>query len=137
MEKTTYTVQSADGLPIHIAILHADHCAIAYDFYIPSAIWDDQPVQMFLARLRSVENSATVFNGLTGVWQGEQECTRIYRVILRSGQFDRSNIRTTLQNEIGRLMADLEITPGHGQQAVLFTETEVRVSLSSQQQSQQ
>lgn len=133
METTTHTIKQSNNQAASIPINHQDYCAIAYDFYIPSLIWEDQAVQAFRTRLQSIDNSATIFNGLTGVWRGEQECTQIYRVILRSGRFDRQNVKIAFQNEVGRLMADLTLVPGHNQQAVLFTETELHVSLSSQQ----
>ena len=70
-----------------------------------------------------------MFNGLTGVWRGEEEETRIYRLIIRTQQFNRDNVRTSFRSEIGRMMAELSAIKLE-QEAVLFTETEITMALS-------
>ncbi len=126
---TNHTVEDAQGQAVRVTINHSHYQAVQYDFYIPVSIWDATRTQTFLERLLSLQSGATVFNGLTGVWRGDQEETRIYRMILRADQFDRNNIRTAFQNEVGSLMADLSVTSLR-QEAVLFTETAIALSLS-------
>lgn len=129
MSTTSHTLQNQAGSAEHVTVSHSRCPAVQYDFYIPTAIWDTPPVQTFLTRLLSLEPGATVFNGLTGVWQGETEHTRIYRLILRASQFQRNNVTDALRPEIGRVMAELSLTPQH-QQAFMYTETDIQMNLS-------
>jgi hypothetical protein len=114
-----------------VRVEHDNYAAIQYEFYIPEAIWSHPSVQTFITRLQSVEAGATVFAGLTGVWQGVAETTRIYRLVLRAARFDANNTRAALHSEIGRLMADLSASPEHAQQAIMFSETDIRVTMTS------
>ena len=129
MSTTTHTVKNAKGTAERIAVTHDRYNAVQYDFYIPVAIWSHPSVKTFLTRLLSIEQGATIFNGLTGVWQGEQEQTRIYRIILRSDRYQRDNVTSAFAGEIGRLMAELAVSQ-FAQQAVLYTETDIFMNLS-------
>lgn len=129
-EQTEHTVQDSNGQATSVRVSHTCSQAVQYEFYIPDSIWNAAPTSMFIQRLLSVESGATIFTGLTGVWRGDQEETRIYRMVLRAGRFDRENARGAFRNEIGRLMAELSVT-ANAQEAVLFTETEIVMHLSS------
>jgi len=131
MPSTTHTVQTGGGQGYRVAANHEDYQAIQYEFYIPEAIWVHQSVQAFIRRLESIEPGATIFQGLVGVWQGQPEQTRIYRMILREGLFDPANTRSALHSEVGRLMADLSASDESAQDAFMFTETDIRVTLAN------
>lgn len=128
---TTHTVQTNAGTGYRVKVSHEDYTAIQYEFYIPEAIWNHSLVQVLIRRLESVEPNATIFRGLTGVWQSETETTRIYRLILRRVRFDPNNTRAVLHGEVGRLMADLSAMPQHAQQTFMFTETDIRATESN------
>jgi len=123
---TSHTLHNQSGPAEHVTVTHSREAAVQYEFYIPQAIWDTPPVQTFLDRLLFLEPSATLFNGLTGIWQSKAEETRVYRLIL-SGQFQRSNVINTLRQEIGVLMAGLSQTPQH-QQNFMYAETEIQMN---------
>ena len=126
---TDHTVPDNNGLAISVQVTHNNYSVIQYDFYIPQIIWDLQDIQNFIQQLQSIESSATIFMGLVGVWQGSPESLRIYRMILRTGQFNPDNVRNTIQNSIGDLMAKLSVTQ-HTQEEVMFTEMNLQVSKS-------
>jgi hypothetical protein len=129
-KETAHTVQTNVGTGYRVKVSHKDYTAIQYEFYIPEAIWNHPSIKIFIQRLESVEPSATIFRGLIGVWQGEPETTRIYRLILRRGRFDPNNSRAALHGEVGRLMADLSASPQHAQQTFMFSETDIRATES-------
>ena len=131
MCKTEHTVQTGSGQGYRVSVNHEDYQAIQYEFYIPEAIWEHESVQTFIERLESVQPGATIFQGLVGVWQGQPEQTRIYRMILRAGQFDPANTRSALHSEVGRLMADLSASDESAQDAFMFTETDIRVTMTN------
>jgi len=112
-------------------IKHHGYAAIQFDFYIPEKVWSNQHTQAFFRRIQSIETNATVFDGLTGVWQGEKESTRVYRVAIPARHFDRKSLREAFQKEIELLLVNLADSPEVAQQSVLFTESELRVSLST------
>lgn len=128
---TTHTVQTGGGKGYRVSVHHEDYQATQYEFYIPEAIWNHQSVQTFIERLESIEPGATIFQGLVGVWQGQPEQTRIYRMILRAGQFNPANTRSALHGEVGRLMADLSASKQSAQDAFLFTETDIRATMAN------
>ena len=130
MLKTYHTVKTCSGSGYQVSVDHEDYAAVHYEFYITEAIWSLASVQTLITRLQSVEPGATIFSGLVGVWEGTQEKTRIYRLVLRAGRFDAKNMHEVLHNEIGRLMADLSASPQHAQQAFMFTETDIRVTMT-------
>ena len=84
-----------------------------------------------MARLEAFAPGATSFSRLAGVWDHKPETTRIYRMILRAGQFDPVDTRSVLHDEVGRLMADLSADAGCAQDAFMFTETPIHVTMSS------
>ncbi len=131
MCKTEHTVKTPVYKGHRVSVNHEDYEAIQYEFYIPEAIWNHSSVQTFLQRLESIEPGATIFAGLVGVWQGEHEQSRIYRKILRAEQLDHANTRAALHSEVGRLMADLSASAESTQDAFMFTETHIRVTMSS------
>jgi hypothetical protein len=128
---TTHTTQplrpdNAKEIPIE----HEDYRAIQYDFYIPAAVWDHSRVKVFRQRLESIASGATIFKGTTGVWMGQSEDTHVYRMIIREGQFDPNGTRSVLHGELGRLLADLSTWRESAQQAMMFTETDIRVTMA-------
>jgi len=127
--KTTHTIANR-GEGCDVSIDHDDYEATQYEFYIPEAIWKHKAVRTLLSRLEDFASSATAFSRLAGVWDHKPETTRIYRMVLRAGQFDPVETRTVLQNEIGRLMAELSADAGSAQDAFMFTETPIRVTMS-------
>lgn len=131
MCKTEHTVKVPVYQAHRVSVSHEDYEAIQYEFYISEEIWDHSSVQTFLERLESIESGATIFAGLVGVWQGEPEQSRIYRKIIRAGQFDLANARAAFHSEIGRLMADLSASAESAQDTFMLTETDIRVTKSS------
>jgi hypothetical protein len=127
---TEHAVTRADGTAGRVAVDHAFYEATQFDLYVPTAIWEHPAVRAFFRRIDAVEASATLFPGATGVWLGRPEGTTVYRKILRGNPASLDPTRQRLRVEVGRLMAELSLSPAHAQQAVLFTETAVRVSMS-------
>ena len=109
-------------------IEHLNYAAIQYEFYIPRQIWNLEAVRLFIERVDSVQSGATVLPHVVGVWLGDREGTRIYRKIIRSARIARDSLRQLFEDEIRRMMRDLP--PANQQDAVLFTENEIFVSLS-------
>jgi PHD/YefM family antitoxin component YafN of YafNO toxin-antitoxin module len=130
MNKTTHTVMTDRGEGHHVSVSHDDYAATQYEFYIPEAIWNHQAVRALLRRLETFASGATAFSRLSGVWDHKPETTRIYRMVLRAGQFAPAKTREILHDEIGRMMADLSADAGCAQDAFMFTETPVRVTMS-------
>ncbi len=131
MCKTEHTVKMPVYKGHRVSVNHDDYEAIQYEFYIPEAIWNHSSVQTFLQRLESIESGSTIFAGLVGVWQDEPEHSRIYRKILRAEQLNPVNTRAALHSEVGRLMADLSAFAEAAQDAFMFTETDIRVTISN------
>ncbi len=128
--KTTHTIATDRGEGCQVSIDHDDYEATQYEFYIPEAIWKHKAVGILLKRLEDFASSATAFSRLAGVWDHKPETTRIYRMVLRAEQFDPAETRAVLHNEIGRLMAELSGDAGCAQDAFMFTETPIRVTMS-------
>ena len=126
---TDHTVKLPQGSGYRVAVDHVDYAAIQYDFYIPRLIWELPSVKFFIKRLDSIEAGATLFEGLTGIWKGEREGTNIYRKIIDGRKFDPNNTRAGLHAAVGRLMADLSASPEFKQDAVMFTETRINVTM--------
>lgn len=118
------------GGAVRVEVEHTDYCAIQYEFYIPGAIWGHPAVVNFINELQSVIPGATIFPGMTGVWQRETEITHIYRMIAPAARFSRENVRGILWNRVGNLYAQLSTWHVSAQQAIMFTETEIHVSMS-------
>ena len=130
MNKTTHMVMTDRGEGHHVSVSHDDYAATQYEFYIPEAIWNHKAVRGLLARLEAFAPGATSFSRLAGVWDHKPETTRIYRMILRAGQFDPVDTRSVLHDEIGRMMADLSADPASAQDTFMFTETPIHVTMS-------
>jgi hypothetical protein len=128
--ETEHTITQPHGSAYRVAVDHEDFKAIQYEFYIPRLVWNLPSVRVFIKRLDSIEKGATLFSKLGGVWEGEHEETNIYRKIIDRRNFQPSNTRTALHSAVGRLMADLSASPEFAQQAVMFTETPIRVTMS-------
>ena len=131
MNKTTHTIMTDQGEGYHVSVNHDDYAATQYEFYIPEAIWNHKAVRTLLKRLEAFAPGATAFSRLAGVWDHKPEATRINRMILRAGQFDPVDTRSVLHDEVGRLMADLSADAGCAQDAFMFTETPIHVTMSS------
>jgi hypothetical protein len=110
--------------------MHERGPAVQYDFYIPTEIWDTPRMQAFLARLLAVEPSATIMGNMLGVWEGSREQTRIFRLILSEGRFERERVAQAFQSEIAHLLVELSASDVP-QEAFMFTETAVIRNLTS------
>ncbi len=130
MNKTTHTITTGQAADYDVSVTHDDYAATQYEFYIPEAIWNHKAVRTLLKRLKDFAPAATAFSRLAGVWDHKPETTRIYRMILRAGQFDPADTRAVLHNEIGRMMAELSADPEGAQDAFMFTETPIQVVMS-------
>jgi len=113
-----------------VLVYHSEYVGIQYDIYIPDLIWKHPAVKTFWDGLGSVELGASIFKRFTGMWQGNKEKTNIYRMIVYAGRFQRGTLRVALQNEIGKMMAALSADKKVAQQAVLFTETKIKLTMS-------
>jgi len=131
MHTTTHTGVTGEGSAYRVNVNHEDYIAVQYEFYIPEAIWDLTSVQTLIERLESVTGGATIFGGVTGVWKGDKESIRIYRWIVATRKLTPDNMRPALQHEIGRLMGELSKSAMHNQEAFMFTETQVQISMSN------
>ncbi len=130
MARTTHTIEATQGRDRRVSVDHDDYEATQYEFYIPEAIWNHKAVRTLLKRLEDFAPAATAFTHLAGVWERKPETTRIYRMVLEAGQFDPDQTRATLRDEIGQLMAELSANAGSAQDAFMFTETPIRVTMS-------
>ena len=104
---------------------------VQYEFYIPAAIWDHSAVRDFIKNLGGLDPSATIFKGATGVWQGDQEDTHIYRLIRGPGaeKMPRQTVRNHLWNLVEEMMAKLSEWGESVQKAFFFTEAKISSTL--------
>lgn len=132
MSTTTHTVKN-HGQAKPVKVDHNRNKAIQYEFYIPLKVWKEKRGKAFISRLGSLEPGATIFAGLIGVWKGKAEETNIYRLILKTGLYDRKNVTDSICSEIGNMMAELSVSdvPNVPQDAFMYTETEIYMNLSS------
>ena len=132
MNRTTHTILTGQGQGegYQVSVSHDDYAATQYEFYVPEAIWNHKAVRTFLKRLEDFAPGATAFSRLSGVWDHKPETTRIYRMILRAGQFDPVDTRSVLHDEIGRMMAELSADAASAQDTFMFTETPIHVTMS-------
>jgi hypothetical protein len=128
---TEHTVKLPQTSGYRVAVDHEDYEAIQYEFYVPRLIWELPSVRLFIKRIDSIVQGATLFGEPTGIWKGEREGTNIYRKIVKRDQFDPNNTRAALHSTIGRLMADLSASPEFAQEAVMFTETKINLTMSA------
>jgi hypothetical protein len=131
MPTTTHTHQPLKPGAQTVAVDHDHYGAVEYEFYIPAAVWDHSATWSFIQWLQALEPGATIFKGATGVWLGQLEDSYIYRMIPRDGRYDRTNVRDALHAEIGSWHAKLATWIESAQQAILFTEIEIRATLST------
>lgn len=128
---TQHTIQPLEpGDPRTCTVNHDDYTAVQFDFYIPAAVWSHSATRIFLDRLKNLAKGATIFKGMVGVWQDEEEDTNIFRMILRRDKFDPDNIRRCLHSEVGDLFAKLSTSTESSQKAVMFTETVICVTMA-------
>ena len=121
------TGKGSDGHAVQCQLGEDDFDAVQLDFYIPVVIWDHPRVQAFLRRVESLESAGTIFNGLTGIWQGQPEQTRIFRIIRRRNKIDYKGMHQVVRADIAGLMVDLATADGTRQSQVMYTETSIRV----------
>lgn len=108
-----------------------DNVAYRYEFFIPAAIWRHTATVAFLNTLQAIEPNSTVFKGAVGAWKNEVEDVNIYVMILKKGEWNPDNVRTGLRDAIADLMARLAEWRESIQQAFLFTETTIRMNLTT------
>lgn len=104
------------------------YLAVQFDFYIPALIYELPKMSRLRKSLSDIEG-ATVFENETGIWEGEPENTHVFRVILRPGKLDLDDARTQIKQVIGDFMVEISDSE-HKQQAIMFTETRVEVSVA-------
>jgi hypothetical protein len=105
--------------------------AYRYDFFIPAAIWRHSATQVFLAALEQIEPNYTVFKGALGAYKEDVEDVHIYVMILKKGDWNPDDVRTGLRDAIADLMARLAEWRESIQKAFLFTETVIRMNLTT------
>jgi len=120
----------ADAGVRRVRVTHDDHLATQYEFYIPDAIWNHKAVRAMLRRLEAMAPGATSFSRLAGVWDRKPETTRIYRMILRADRHDPAETRLVLNTEVGRTMAELSADASAAQDAFMYTETSIHMTMS-------
>jgi hypothetical protein len=116
--------------PIQIDIVQDDYAATQYEFYIPSAVWSHSAVRDFIAQLHTLENGATIFKTATGVWEGVQEDTNIYRLIYKPREGTAEQTRAILQPWVADMMAHLAEWRESRQVMFLFTEQTIQCCIS-------
>jgi hypothetical protein len=113
---------------VQASVAHRSCKAYQFDFYIPKNIWKVPVVKNFFDALSHL-GGATVFDEETGFWKGEKEKTQVFRLVVREGDLPLANVRDTLREEIGRLMAILSTTR-YAQETMMYTETVIRLYLA-------
>ena len=113
-----------------IIIKHDEIKAYQYEFYFPQSVWAHSVTKSFIITLGNLARGATIFKGATGVWKKDEEEINIYRLILDGREFGRTKLNSSLHKEIGKLMAEWAEWTESKQEAFLFTETELSMSLS-------
>ena len=113
-----------------IEVEHNDDPAIQYEFYFPQSVWSHSATKAFIIMLGNLAPGATIFKGATGVWKKDEEEINIYRLILGGSEFSKKKIKPILDQEIGQLMADWAEWNESKQEAFLYTETEINMTLS-------
>jgi len=126
----TKPLQPGNTVDVTIESTHEPD-VVQYEFYIPAAIWDLPAVRKFISQLASFDPNATIFKGTTGVWQGDEEDTHIYRLIRKpSPEISDAKTQQYLCGLIGEMMAQLSEWTESDQEAFLFTETKMSSTLS-------
>lgn len=130
MASTEHEIASGQGQPRRVRVTHDIHPAMQYEFYIPEAIWNHAAVRRMLTRLEALAPGATSFSRLAGIWDHKPETVRIYRIILRCEEPGLEGIRQVLREQVGQLMAEVAGEARSAQEAFMFTETAVQVTMS-------
>jgi hypothetical protein len=132
MNTTDHTVRPlAQTGAIRVAVNHDRNDGFEYEFYIPAAIWDHPSTKTFITRLSSIVPGTTVFKGAQGIWKDQAEDTHILRLLVRASFSEVTNTMTTIEGEVGILMAELSTWSVSRQETVLFTVRQVTMSESS------
>ena len=118
-----HRVQGSSGEGFGATVDHQEK-AVQYDFYIPAKIWRVPVVKHFLEALSALEG-ATISEGETGTWQGQQEKTNVFRLLVRLHNRTLARLEETLAEAIGALMAALSASEKHAQQAMMYTRTAI------------
>jgi len=129
----TYKVEPLfPGEPEDVTIEHDyNEGIVQYEFYIPAAIWRHSAVKNFISQLTGkIDPSGTIFKGMTGVWEGEEEDTYIYRLIFDSSELSITLTRRIFNDLITEMMAKLSEHTESAQEAFLFTENVISATLS-------
>jgi len=127
---TTHPVNPLEpGPKIKLKVRHNSFESVQYEFYIPAAIWSHRAVLKFISELENITQGATIQKTATGVWQGEEEDTNIYRMIVRpkKGTIEtmQSRVRARLRNAIGEMMVTLAEWGESYQSEFMFTEVKL------------
>lgn len=119
-----------DDKPIDID--HHNYVALQYEFYIPAKVWTHRAVRAFFDTIQgNGMPGATVLKTATGLWEGAEEDTNIYRaVVWPKDPQGTATIRDWLQDEIGKMMAVLAEWFESRQEEIFFTETPMAASRS-------
>lgn len=117
--------------PEHISFSEEDEVAYKYEFYIPAAVWKHTATRNFIQQLGQLNPGATIFKGATGVWKEDVEDVNIYVLILRQNDLGPPTaVRSALRDAVRQLMSGLAEWKESFQEAFLFTETVMRMSLT-------
>jgi len=131
MSTTDHEIAGGQGGMKRVRVTHDEYEALQYEFYIPEAIWNHHAVRAMLTRLEALAPGATSFSRLAGIWDHKPETVRIYRMILRSDVSGSQDTRRMLRREAGLLMAELSAEARLAQDAFMFTETPIQVTMSA------
>ncbi len=114
-----------------IRVEHDNDSAVQYEFYFPQSVWSHSATKSFFIKLGNLAPGATIFKGATGVWKKDEEDVNIYRLILGGSDINKKVILSNLYMEIGELMAGWAEWNESIQEAFLFTETDIQLTISS------
>ena len=127
-KQTEHWVATGPGEGLKATVYHSSYKAYQFVFYIPKTIWEIPVVKSFFDALSRL-GGATVFDEEIGIWKGEKEKTHVFRLVVREGDRPLKKVRKMLRDEIGRMMVILSETK-YAQEAMLYTETEIRMCLA-------
>lgn len=119
------------GIQKTIKVEHKEYDAVQYEFYFPQSVWSNSATKSFIIKIGNLAPGATIFKGATGIWKEDEEDINIYRLILGGDEFNKGSINSLLYSEIGQLMAYWAEWDESIQEAFLFTETDIKMTISS------
>ncbi len=128
---TWHVTTKVDGPQQAMHVYTSSYPATELEFYFPAAIWPTLRVRDFVRKFSQIPGGATIIKSTVGMWKGDTEDTHILRLLVRCGQLDRSGLRRFAQNRISELTAQLSVSGETKQEAVIFTDKEVVVSVST------